>query len=148
LAAIAIPAYQDYTIRAKVSEGILGATTAKIAVSDAWTADGVTGVAALAADWLANVEATTASKYVGKVSVDGTGFITVHYGAGVGVPTQIQAKRLVYTPSVNGKALAAGAVGSIEWSCKSATSATAGARGLFTAGVADLPARYAPSECK
>src|SRR5437879_12217612 len=40
LAAIAIPAYQDYTVRAKVSEGLSLANAAKIAVEDAWTSSG------------------------------------------------------------------------------------------------------------
>jgi type IV pilus assembly protein PilA len=37
LAAIAIPAYQDYTVRAKVTEGLSLANAAKIAVEDQWT---------------------------------------------------------------------------------------------------------------
>ena len=37
LAAIALPAYQDYTIRAKVSEGILAGSAARTAVSEAYT---------------------------------------------------------------------------------------------------------------
>ena len=35
LAAIALPAYQDYTIRSKISEGIIGASSAKATVSEA-----------------------------------------------------------------------------------------------------------------
>ena len=41
LAAIAIPAYQDYTVRAKVTEGLSLANAAKIAVEDNWTSGGV-----------------------------------------------------------------------------------------------------------
>ena len=40
LAAIAIPAYQDYTVRAKVTEGLSLANAAKIAVEDTWTSSG------------------------------------------------------------------------------------------------------------
>ena len=41
LAAIAIPAYQDYTVRAKVTEGLSLGNAAKIAVEDNWTSGGV-----------------------------------------------------------------------------------------------------------
>ena len=40
LAAIAIPAYQDYTVRAKVTEGLSLGNSAKIAVEDNWTSNG------------------------------------------------------------------------------------------------------------
>ncbi|APW44481.1 pilin [Rhodoferax saidenbachensis] len=39
LAAVALPAYQDYTVRAKVSELLVGAESAKICISDAYAAD-------------------------------------------------------------------------------------------------------------
>ena len=41
LAAIAIPAYQDYTIRAQVTEGMNMAAAAKAAVAETWNARGV-----------------------------------------------------------------------------------------------------------
>jgi type IV pilus assembly protein PilA len=40
LASLAVPAYQDYTVRAKVSEVILAASSAKVAVSEAAQANG------------------------------------------------------------------------------------------------------------
>ena len=45
LAAIAIPAYQDYTIRSKVTEGINLASSAESAVSEAYQSGDITGVA-------------------------------------------------------------------------------------------------------
>ena len=78
LAAIAIPAYQDYTIRAQVSEGMNLAAGAKAAVSEsylnrgAWPADRTTaGMSAVATD--------TQGKYVGQVGV-ATGAITITFG--------------------------------------------------------------------
>ena len=44
LAAIALPAYQDYTIRSKISEGVIGASSAKATVSEAFQTDGIAGV--------------------------------------------------------------------------------------------------------
>lgn len=41
LAAVALPAYQDYTVRAKVSEVIMAATPAKTAVSESFQVNGV-----------------------------------------------------------------------------------------------------------
>ena len=43
LAAIAIPAYQDYTIRAKVTEGLYLADAAKPAVAEGFQSNGITG---------------------------------------------------------------------------------------------------------
>jgi type IV pilus assembly protein PilA len=40
LAAIAIPAYQDYSIRAKVSEGVSAAAAARTAIAETWNATG------------------------------------------------------------------------------------------------------------
>ena len=48
LAAVALPAYQDYTVRAKMSELVVAATSPKTLVSEAWQSDGLTGVTAAA----------------------------------------------------------------------------------------------------
>ncbi|MES1195948.1 MAG: prepilin-type N-terminal cleavage/methylation domain-containing protein, partial [Steroidobacter sp.] len=50
LAAIAIPAYQDYTVRSKVTEGLTLADSAKIAVSEGYQANDIAGVGAAATD--------------------------------------------------------------------------------------------------
>src|SRR5262245_174587 len=74
LAAIALPAYQDYTIRSKVSEGIIGASSAKATVSEAFQTDSLTGVQAAADAW--NV-ANTQSKYITNIVISQAGVITV-----------------------------------------------------------------------
>ena len=52
LAAIAIPAYQDYTVRSKVTEGLNLAASAKIAVAEGFTSpNDITGVDAAATAW-------------------------------------------------------------------------------------------------
>ena len=43
LAAVALPAYQDYTVRAKVSELVVAATSPKGLISEAWQSDGING---------------------------------------------------------------------------------------------------------
>lgn len=62
LAAVALPAYQDYTIRAKVSEGLLAASGARTAVSEVFANAGKMLPSAASM----NVQ-TQASKYVGSV---------------------------------------------------------------------------------
>ena len=53
LAAIAIPAYQDYTIRAKVTEGLNLADAAKTSVAEGFQSGDIVGLNASAAGWLA-----------------------------------------------------------------------------------------------
>src|SRR5271163_2593301 len=83
LAAIAIPAYQDYTIRAKVTEGLNLADSAKTAVAESAQSGGLTGMKAAASSWNSSF---VASKYVSSISVaTGTGVITVLYN-GTAIP--------------------------------------------------------------
>ena len=108
LAAIAIPAYQDYTIRAQVSEGLNLSGGAKAAVSE-YTMDrgifpGTNAIAGLSAS------TSIVGKYVSGVNQVG-GVISVTYGndAHATLNTQI----LLLSASTN--------AGSIEWICTSTT---------------------------
>ena len=141
LAAIAIPAYQDYTVRSKVTEGLNLAAAAKVAVAESFQANDIAGVAAASADWLANFKAT---KYVSGITISAAdGTIQIQYGPNT---PQISGKTINLTPNVQGAILATGATGNIDWACTSATSTTAAARTLaFTAG-ATVPARYRSEE--
>src|SRR5277367_536704 len=76
LAAIAIPAYTDYTVRSKISEGINLAGAAETTVSEAFQSGGTAGVTTAAAAWVA---ADSKSKYVKTVAIAATGEITVAY---------------------------------------------------------------------
>jgi type IV pilus assembly protein PilA len=150
LAAIALPAYQDYTIRAKVSEGIMAATAAKSHVTESYQADAISGLQNAVASWNA---ASTRTKYVGSVVIDATGMITVTFFADGdnGLPLVVNDATLVLTPSINGQSLVGvNQSGSIDWSCVSETRATATNRNLFVAddAAATLPPRWAPSECR
>ncbi len=142
LAAIAIPAYQDYTVRSKVTEGLVLASSAKAAVSEGFQSGGLVGLGASATAWNA---AFTATKYVSGLAINtGSGAITVTYGP---EPAAITGNTIVLTPSISGAALTAAAVGNIDWGCGSTTTATATARGVLVAA-GTVPARFAPSECK
>jgi type IV pilus assembly protein PilA len=78
LAAIAIPAYQDYTIRAQVSEGMNLAAAAKAAVAETFLNRGRAPADRLAAG-MSEFETDTSGKYVESVDVT-EGVITITYG--------------------------------------------------------------------
>jgi len=142
LAAIAIPAYQDYTIRSKVTEGLNLAGSAEVAVADGFQSNAMVGVSTASTQWASEFVAT---KYVSTVAISaGTGIITVTYGAAT---PQISTYTIVLTPSINKVALAATSSGSIDWACGSSTTTTATNEGIaVTAG--SVPSRYAPTQCK
>ena len=124
LAAVALPAYQDYTVRARVSEGLVVASSAKLAVAEN-AANGKN----FTSGWTAPA-ATTNVTSVGIGDADGT--ITVTYTAAAGngtiliVPTSSGA--LVGTAS--GSTVPLG--GSINWACTTGT----------------LLAKYRPAQCR
>ena len=104
LSAIAIPAYQDYSIRAKVSAGLALATGAKLGVTDAYHSNGAwpndnpeAGIA---------VATSIVGIFVRRVDVTGAGNIIVTYS---GAP--IDGATLALIPSDTG--------GSITWDCNS-----------------------------
>jgi len=143
LAAIAIPAYQDYTVRSKVTEGLNLASSAKVSVSEAYQSNDIVGVTAAATDWNANF---TPTKYVSNIQIVGTtGEITVTYGPNT---PQINTKTVVLAPSINKVALVTNLQGNIDWGCSSTTQATAGGRGLPAQTAGTVAARYVPTECK
>ena len=150
LAAVALPAYQDYTARAKVSEMIIAASSPKSLISEAFQSDSLAGVTAAATEYNARAATEKQSKIVSAIAIDTTnGVITVTSAAGGGLPTDAQSKTLTWTPNVKGAVLAAGASGAIDWACGSTTNTTATARSLVVAGTAaTMPAKYAPSECR
>src|ERR1700731_512709 len=77
LAAIAIPAYQDYTIRAKVTEGLNLADSGKTTVAESFQSGGTPGLKAAATSWNLSF---TPTKYVSKITVNtASGVITVSY---------------------------------------------------------------------
>jgi type IV pilus assembly protein PilA len=142
LAAIAIPAYQDYTVRSKVTEGLNLAASAETAVSEGFQSNDMTGMLASATAWNAGF---TPTKYVKTLVVTGaTGVITVTFDP---ITPQISGKAIVLTPSINKAAVAAGAQGNMDWACGSTTTATATAEGLpVNAGT--VLAKYVPTQCK
>jgi type IV pilus assembly protein PilA len=146
LAAIAIPAYQDYTVRAKVTEGLNLADAAKTTVAESFQSGGlVPGLSAAATAWNGSFVAT---KYVSNIQITGTtGAITVSYNTTMIGPLT-GANVLVLTPNIQSAALTATATGNIDWACTSAGSITAAAQKLTFAAGGTVPTKYVPSNCK
>ncbi|MFH0351253.1 MAG: pilin [Chromatiales bacterium] len=160
LAAIAIPAYQDYTVSAKVTEGLNVASSAKLSVAEGYQSDGLTGVTAAAAAWAVGFAPT---KYIGAMLIaPATGVITITYNTAAGGITELAAPNgniVTLTPWVRVGAAGtptapgAGVVGPMDWACVSETATTAGAKfagaGMVGLGAGTgVPARFTPSECR
>lgn len=170
LAAVALPAYQDYTVRARLVEGLNLAAAAKTLIGSEGAA-GQVDLVKVSGVWNAQAGGTGAnSKYVTSVLLDtgavgaNTGAITITYSAarvgGIGVGQDT----LILTPYIRGTAAAPlilmaahSAVppvnGAIDWLCTSAAGTGAGtqaASGGFGTGAAvgTVPARFAPSMCR
>jgi Tfp pilus assembly major pilin PilA len=94
LAAIAIPAYQDYTIRAQVTEGLNLAAAIKTAVAESYAAKGVMPKDRAAAG-LAPAPEATSGRYVASIDVS-TGVITITYGDGANA--RLRGRTLAMTP--------------------------------------------------
>jgi len=144
LAAIAIPAYQDYTIRAQVSEGMNLAAAAKAAVAESFLNRGVAPATRTAAGMSPN-GTDTGGKYVTSVDVV-NGVIQIRYG-GTEVNAQIAGQTLFIVPYVT-------ADRSVAWQCGGAIPPV-GATGVMpgsAAGGGTLAGanyvKYLPSACR
>ena len=141
LAAIAIPQYQNYTIRARVSEGLALADSAKVNVADVAASGNTQGNAN---GYGMGYTTPGATANVTSVNIAAaTGIITVTYTAAAGGGT------LMLNPFTTAGALPAGAAAftppadAIQWKCNAAGS-TAPAGGA----VGTLLAQYAPASCR
>jgi type IV pilus assembly protein PilA len=108
LAAIAIPAYQDYTVRAKVTEGLSIANSGKILVEDTFTSGGSAGMASIGSAW--NAASTTTVNVTSVAITAATGAVVITYAAGAGpmsnqtvtlVPNLVVGSPITWTCSVN-----------------------------------------------
>ena len=105
LASIAIPAYQDYTVRARVTEGLNLAAAAKLAVSETAMSNNQLPVNQAATGY----ESPAATENVSSIVIeDKTGAIMITYSPKAGDGT------LELTPSLQ-------AHGEITWTCKGGT---------------------------
>ena len=123
LAAVALPAYQDYTVRAKVSEVILALSAPKTSISEWYGTKGSMPPSASSAGF-----DTSGSQYVASLSYSGSGdtaTLTATASANVG---NANANGKTVTMTGTGTAT----TGKVAWVC----------------APGDMPAKYLPSSCK
>ena len=129
LAAVALPAYQDYTVRAKVSEIVLAASTCRTAVTEAVQTSGGTSLPA-AGDYGCE-SSTQVSKYVASVAsvasvaTGASGVITVTATGDAGLKLAA-GKNVTLTPTIDTTT-----GGITAWTCNGS-----------------IPAKYLPSSCR
>jgi type IV pilus assembly protein PilA len=133
LAAVALPAYQDYTVRAKVSEIVLAASGCRTGISEAVQS---TSVATMPTGYLSGACSINPTKYVASGSANDVGVITV-LGNTTALTQLVGANTLELTPMVSGVALVAGDGGKIIEGWKCGPAATAG-----------VPPKFLPSSCR
>lgn len=145
LAAVAIPAYQDYTIRAKVSEGLTLSSALKTAITETFQSRGpgtmeCTNAATCDAvgATLMNAAALAGNDNVDSITSDASGIITIVYENSV-VPAGNNALALtpVQADGVTPVDLSAAAAGTqVNWTC------------AVDAGANPLEDKYRPANCR
>jgi len=172
LAAIALPAYQDYTIRARVSEGLSLAEPGKTAIAtevstenDLWVVGDNWNASNHDSKYVDSIDmaASGATTNPGHTKLNTDGEILIDYkGSTVGVADGSEDQLLLVpivmvssggttTPTFLETALSNGDSGNIDWACISDSKAAATARfsGLtFTLPSNPIKAKYTPAECR
>ena len=126
LAAIAIPAYQDYTIRSKVSEALLATSPAKVAISEFFQSQNAMPASAVQAGFETNIN----SKYVQSVTLAGTTATTATVRASITDLGGTAAAGNVL------ELLGTGNAANVDWDCRPATGGT------------PIPNKYLPADCR
>jgi type IV pilus assembly protein PilA len=137
LAAVALPAYQDYTVRAKVSEIVLAASSCRTGISETVQNSNTTAVNALALTNSCNVQPT---KFVTGAAVNTTnGLVTVSGNVANLAALTAGTNALTLQPMISGAAAAMATQGGLTiegWRC-----------GLIADGTTILQ-KYLPSSCR
>ncbi|MEF7615210.1 pilin [Aquincola sp. MAHUQ-54] len=132
LAAVALPAYRDYTVKAKLSEVILATSQCRTTIAEVYqTSSNSTSPGA--GNWGCET-ASQSSKYVASVATDANGVITVKSSTASDLPSEVQGKTITLTPTNSSG-------GALTWSPGTQV-------GGFKCATGDLPAKYLPGSCK
>ncbi len=135
LAAVALPAYQDYTVRAKVSEIVLAASACRTGVSEVVNTSSTTAIPAGAIPKACNVSQT---KFVTSGAADDNGMITIT-GDGANLSQIAGVNQLTLVPMIGAAAMNPATDGGktiAGWRC-----------GLVGDGTS-IPQKYLPSSCR
>jgi len=129
LAAVALPAYQDYTIRAKMSEVMLAASSCRMIVTEIYQAGGTPPAAGT---W--GCEGAT-SKYVGAITTDADGKVIVSTTGGL-PPGNVTMMPMVNGVPADSANMANGPVSINSWRCGSTIDGTT------------INVKYLPGSCR
>jgi len=142
LAAVALPAYQSYTVKAKVSEAILAASQCRTTISEVFQT-GSASAAPVANGWGCEIGGaaggTSPSKYVTSVVTDTLGKITVTTSNDTSLKDAANTALTLVPLDSTGTALTVASIGStqvFQWRC-----------GLAADGTT-MPPKYLPGSCK
>ena len=138
LAAVALPAYQDYTKRAKLSEVILASSACRTSITEVFQSNNAASLPT-AGNWGCEASVPT-SKYVAKIDTDVNGGIIVTV-QGFGDPA-IDATTVSLVPTAAGKTAITASAPLSEWVC--------GNRVVLNGGTAvtTTPAKFLPGSCR
>lgn len=137
LAAVALPAYQDYSVRAKVSEGAIAASALKIEVTEIFADRGIDGITALQTQVDAAVaDGSILTDLITDVNIGAAGQVQIVLG---GIPQLGATNILEFAPLIGGALLANNnATGTIQWVCSNG-----GGQSLT-----DIDDRFLPANCR
>ena len=140
LAAVALPAYQTYTVKAKVSEALLAASQCRTTISEVYQT-GNPAAAPLANGWgCEQIVAGASSKYVSTVVTDVDGKITVTLSADTSLSTAASTTLTLVPMASATVALAAASIGAtqvFQWRC-----------GLIADNTSAALQKFLPGSCK
>jgi len=140
LAAVALPAYQDYTVRAKMSEVILAASACRTSITEVYQSGGTPPAAN---GWGCEQTGGNSSKYVNTITTDPNGVVTVTIigtgSAPIIIKSDVDGKKVTLAPMIGG-VLANSTVnmgtGPNGWRCGSTIDGT------------NLNLKYLPGSCR
>jgi type IV pilus assembly protein PilA len=140
LAAVALPAYQDYTKRAKMSEVILASSACRTSITEVYQSNSATSLPG-ANNWGCESSIAT-SKYVGSVTTDPKGGIIVTVAAGSFGDAAIDGMTVSLVPTAAGGAAITATAPLSQWIC--------GNRAAVNGGTAltSVPAKFLPGSCR
>ena len=138
LAAVALPAYQDYTKRAKLSEVILAASACRTSISEVYQTNSAASLPA-AGGWGCE-SSTSTSKYVRSVATDLNGGVIVTV-QGIG-DTAIDTKTVSLVPTATGGAAITTTAPLAQWICGNPAVVNSGT------ALTTVPPKFLPGSCR
>ena len=136
LAAVALPAYQDYTIRAKMSEVILAMSSCRTSITEVYQSGPASAIPANG--WSCELGGTTATKYVANVNTSPNGVVSATIQ---NISTAVNGSVVTLAPMGTSTTLATVTTGSSQslygWRC-----------GNASADGTNVPLKYLPGSCR